>query len=84
MDRVRVSRAVIRLGDKGLLARKVQKGDKRVHMLTLTRAGRATYHRIVPVALRLQADLEAMLDADDLRALDRLLTRLTASPSTAG
>jgi len=32
-DRVKVSRAVIRLADKGLLARKPHLDDKRVHML---------------------------------------------------
>ena len=78
MDRVRVSRAVIRLVDKGLLTRSAQKLDKRAQMLRLTRGGLATYQQIVPLARKLQTELAAKLDPEEERVLDRALAKLHA------
>lgn len=78
MDRVRVSRAVIRLADKGLLTRKAQQRDKRAHILRLSRRGVATYRQIVPLARKLQAELAASLEPDEVRVLDRILGKLHA------
>ena len=72
MDRVRVSRAVIRLADKGLLTRKTQEGDKRAQVLRLSRSGLATYRQIVPLARKLQAELAASLEPEELHVLDRV------------
>jgi DNA-binding MarR family transcriptional regulator len=79
MDRVRVSRAVIRLADKGLLVRHVHPDDQRAQVLRLTRRGHAVYRQIVPLARRLQAELAASLAPEDLRALDRILPKLHAA-----
>jgi DNA-binding MarR family transcriptional regulator len=76
MDRVKVSRAAIRLADKGLIARAAVPGDARAHRLSLTRQGAAMYRRIVPIALRLQAELAGALAPDEVVALDRILTKL--------
>jgi DNA-binding MarR family transcriptional regulator len=76
MDRVRVSRAVIRLSDKGLLTRKAQEGDKRAQILRLSRTGLAAYRRVIPLARMLQADLAARLEPEELQALDRILAKL--------
>ncbi len=78
-DRVKVSRAVIRLADKGLLARKPHLDDKRVHMLSLTRRGLGTYRQIVPHARRLQTELAAALTPEETQVLDRILAKLHAS-----
>lgn len=78
MDRVRVSRAVIRLADKGLVAREAHPDDRRAQMLGLTRRGLDTYRRIVPLARALQAELAAALEPGELEALGRILAKLHA------
>ncbi len=79
MDRVKVSRAVIRLTDKTLVARKPHPDDQRAHVLSLTRRGLGTYRQIVPLARSLQAEIAAALKPEELRALDHILARLHAS-----
>jgi len=76
MDRVRVSRAVIRLADKGLLDRRVHPRDHRAQVLQLTRAGQAIYTQIVPLAQEMQAALAAALTAEELRQFDIILTKV--------
>jgi len=76
MDRVKVSRAVIRLADKGLLARRPHPEDQRAQLLCLTRRGIAIYRQIVPHACALQAELAAALTPEAARALDRILGKL--------
>ena len=76
MDRVKVSRAVIRLADKGLVARVPVPGDARAQLLSLTRQGSAMYRRIVPLARRMQAELVSLFTADELAVLDRILGKL--------
>ncbi|MCK8785289.1 MarR family winged helix-turn-helix transcriptional regulator [Roseomonas sp. NAR14] len=76
MDRVKVSRAVIRLVDKGLVSRSAHPEDQRAHMLALSPAGEALYRRIVPRACGLQAALAETLSEAELAALDRILTKL--------
>ena len=76
MDKVQVSRAVSSL----MAARHVQRSydaeDGRVSCLSLTRAGRAIYDEIVPLALHLEETFLSALTADERKALDRLLTKL--------
>lgn len=79
MDRVKVSRAAIRLADKGLIVRTRPAGDRRAWSLRLSRRGVATYRQIVPFAHALQAALirafggeQEFTDFD--AALDKLLS----------
>lgn len=76
MDRVKVSRAAIRLQDKGLIARTSQPGDQRAHDLSLTQRGLAMYQQIVPIAHALQAELVQALRSDEVRAFDAVLDKL--------
>lgn len=76
MDRVRVSRAVIRLDEKGLVGRTPMPQDQRAHSLHLTRRGDATYREIVPLARRLQAELLQSLQEDELHVLEQALGKL--------
>ncbi|PZP45781.1 MAG: MarR family transcriptional regulator [Azospirillum brasilense] len=76
MDRVKVSRAVIRLDDRGLLLRELLPGDQRAHLLRLSPHGLSLYRRIVPRACALQAELAGALDPAELAALDAILTKL--------
>jgi len=76
MDRVKVSRAAIRLADKGLIARTSQPGDQRAHSLKLSRRGFAMYRQIVPFAHALQAELVQALGKDELRGFDDIIGKL--------
>ncbi|WP_376095843.1 MarR family winged helix-turn-helix transcriptional regulator [Roseomonas sp. CCTCC AB2023176] len=76
MDRVKVSRAAIRLADKGLLARQADPADARAHLLSLTEQGEATYRAIVPLARDLHAALAAGLTEEEQAALDRILGKI--------
>ncbi|MEM1150533.1 MAG: MarR family winged helix-turn-helix transcriptional regulator, partial [Pseudomonadota bacterium] len=51
MDKVAVSRAVAALEERHLVSRRVDPGDARASHLDLTKAGRAIYLKIVPLAL---------------------------------
>ncbi|MCQ4160305.1 MarR family winged helix-turn-helix transcriptional regulator [Roseomonas sp. GC11] len=76
MDRVRVSRAVIRLADKGLLERRAHPQDQRAQVLRLGEPGRAIYEEIVPLARDLQAQLSAALTPEELRTLGEILDKI--------
>ncbi|UFN49908.1 MarR family winged helix-turn-helix transcriptional regulator [Roseomonas sp. OT10] len=76
MDRVKVSRAVIRLADKRLLARAPLPEDLRAHRLRLTAQGTALYARIVPRARALQAELAEVLTARELAELSAILAKV--------
>lgn len=78
MDRVRVSRAVIRLVDKGLVDRFRRPEDARAHLLRSTVRGRAVYRRIVPLARELQAALMSALTSEEQFHLDEVLAKLTS------
>lgn len=78
MDRAKVSRAAIRLEDRGLIVRAPQPGDQRAHSLRFTRKGLAMYRQIVPIAHALQAELVQVLRADEMRAFDAALDKLQA------
>ncbi len=81
MDRVRVSRAVIRLCDKGVIDRQPQPNDQRAQVLQLSPRGLATYRDIVPLAFSLQAQLVQLLTPQDGPLPDQLLTKLQAGAS---
>lgn len=78
MDKVMVSRAVARMEESGHLARQIDESDRRSNLLRLTRKGRATYARIVPLARGYEARLLSGLTARDRALLDRLLHRMGA------
>lgn len=76
MDRVKVSRAVIRLVEKGLVQRLPHPEDQRAQLLRLAPRGLALYRRIVPRAHALQAELAEVLSAGEIAALGEMLERL--------
>jgi DNA-binding MarR family transcriptional regulator len=61
MDKAKVSRAVARLLDAGLIRRAVDPADQRLLVLTLSAKGRRIYEAIVPRAEALEAELTAGL-----------------------
>ena len=84
MDRVKVSRAVTRLVDKGLVFRRTAPEDQRSQILALSRKGVALYRQIVPLAHALQAELTAGLGHEELALLDRMLAKLHARARAIG
>jgi DNA-binding MarR family transcriptional regulator len=79
MDPVKVSRAAGRLVDLGLVQQKPHPEDKRAQMLNLTRKGGDVYGKILPMARALEAEFTSVLDAEERRALDVILTKLHVS-----
>jgi DNA-binding MarR family transcriptional regulator len=91
MDKVKVSRAVRALLDRGLLRREEDPGDRRVQRLAMTAEGRRIHAGIVPLARGLEAELLAGLGAAEraalrrlLDALDRRLSEMGAEPGAGG
>jgi DNA-binding MarR family transcriptional regulator len=76
MDKVKVSRAVKLLLDRGLLERAEDASDRRVQRLAMTEAGRAIHAGIVPQARALEAELLAGMGADAAAALQAMLDGL--------
>lgn len=79
MDKVAISRAVARLLRDGRLKRAAHGHDRRRSVLTLSAKGYRVFDAIAPLALQLERDLLAGLDADDRDALARILDRLDAA-----
>ena len=79
MDKVTVSRAAQALGDRGLIARTPNAEDKRSHLLTLTKTGRALYDQVAPKALELEAAIFAQLDNAERDTLSAMLDRIEAA-----
>jgi len=76
MDKVRVSRAVKQLREKGLLQTEVLEDDHRGSMLRLSDEGKALYQKIVPEALAWERELLAPLSPEDRKSLDRIFAQL--------
>ena len=76
LDRVRTSRALSILVDKGLVRRAPRPGDRRLVELALTDAGRALHAALLPKVARLNRALLAGLSAAQLRQLEEVLEHL--------
>jgi DNA-binding MarR family transcriptional regulator len=79
MDRVRVSRAVIRLVDKGLVERQSDPDDQRAQVLGLTRRGMSIYRSIIPLGRSMEMEVTQSLTAAEIRTLNRLLGKMRHS-----
>lgn len=75
MEKSKVSRAVTRMTDRGLVQKVTHAGDKRLLHLSLTPAGRDLMAQILPMAQAFQREIEARLGAD-YAVFARCLTKL--------
>jgi DNA-binding MarR family transcriptional regulator len=75
-DRSTLGNVIERLETKVLIERKPSRGDKRIKLLYLTRAGAALLREIMPSVDRAQARMLQPLKAADRKMLMVLLTRL--------
>jgi DNA-binding MarR family transcriptional regulator len=75
-DRSTLGNVIERLETKALIERKPSRGDKRIKLLYLTRAGAALLREIMPSVDRAQARMLQPLKAADRKTLMVLLTQL--------
>ena len=76
MDKVNVSRAVQGLRKAGLLKRDIDGDDRRRAVLRLTDKGRETLETLVPLVLKLEAELLEGLTSDERDTLVRLMEKV--------
>jgi MarR family transcriptional regulator for hemolysin len=72
---------------RGLITRRRDPANRRVHLVELTPAGEAAFHRLRGAATAFDERLRRDLTDDDLAGLERLLLRLErniAGPASAG
>ncbi len=81
MDKVTVSRAARALVERGLVARQAIDDDRRSHLLSLTRTGRALYDQVAPKALELEGAIFDGLGADQQAVLKSMLDRIEEAAS---
>jgi DNA-binding MarR family transcriptional regulator len=79
-----ISRAVQHLEARGLVARLVSERDRRASRLTLTAEGCDLLRRLLPLALRFEADLLAMLTERERKALEKGLGALERAIEARG
>jgi DNA-binding MarR family transcriptional regulator len=76
MHKSTVSRAIVALEARGLVARKANPDDMREELLTLTAAGRAIYEELAPEALAFEARFAAALSPAERKTFFALVERL--------
>ncbi len=76
MHKTRVSRAIAQLVKRGLVERTSNADDRREMQLRLTKAGRALYAELVPLALERERALMSCLSEEELRSFNEGLERL--------
>ncbi len=77
MDKVRVTRAIARMIAAGLVSRQEDESDRRCVSLTLTDKGMAVYDQILPLVQAREAEILAVLSAEERTALDTILRKLS-------
>lgn len=76
MDKVPVNRACKRLEDRGLVRRSPNASDGRSHLLELTPEGRAVHAGIMPLAVKIEEELFAVLSPAEQVSLRDMLVRV--------
>ncbi|MEM8498865.1 MAG: MarR family transcriptional regulator [Pseudomonadota bacterium] len=76
MDKSRLSRAIASLEDKELIHTRTDPNDNRAKIIGLSASGRALYQKMVPDALRWEAEFLSTLSVPELRDLLMSLSKL--------
>jgi DNA-binding MarR family transcriptional regulator len=79
MDKVRVSRAVSKLLNSGLITRDTDPIDRRRAILKLTNSGQETYRQIIPLVQEVESEIMAALSGTELDGLEHALTQIEAA-----
>ncbi len=77
LDKAKISRAVSRLEALGLVAKTVNRADRRLVELALTRKGHRVYREIVPLARAFEESLLSALGAAERETLERAIDALS-------
>ena len=77
LDKAHVTRALADLIRRGLVTQIVDKQDRRLRVVKLTRAGQAMITATLPIAIERQQRLERRLTASELRVMWKALAVLT-------
>jgi DNA-binding MarR family transcriptional regulator len=77
LDKAHVTRALADLAVRGLVTQAVDKRDRRLRVVALTRAGQAMVTATLPMAIERQKRLERRLTAEELRVLWKALAVLS-------
>ena len=75
-DRPNLSRIVVGLEDRGLVARRGDEGDRRRVRVYLTNAGRTLVHETAPLAIKTRDQLYTDIKDKDLKAFRKVLRRI--------
>ena len=78
LDKMQVSRAVARLEERGLVRREEDASDRRAKILSLTPAGRALHHKIVPLVRAREDYLLGGLDEAERAVFERAMASVLA------
>ena len=78
MDKVAVSRAVAKLLKQERITREFADKDKRRSILNLSDNGREVYEQVVPMALKMEADLLEGFSEQEIETLNLLVDRMLA------
>jgi DNA-binding MarR family transcriptional regulator len=76
LDKMQMSRALVRLEEKKLLSIKRDPQDRRGNVLHLTRQGLALFEKIAPLALAREEYLLGALTGAEVKALNTIITKL--------
>ncbi len=76
IHKTKVSRAVARLTERGLIEQAANAEDLRETFLALTSQGRGVYEDLVPRALTFAENLSESFSVQERAVLDKLLTKL--------
>lgn len=79
MDKALISRTASKLTKRGLISSKPDITDGRLVALSLTKAGKALYQKILPLSKQRQERLYQCLDSDIQEAFDKALNQLLAA-----
>jgi DNA-binding MarR family transcriptional regulator len=82
MDKVTVMRAAQGLLKRRLVSRTPSTKDRRSHTLELSASGRVLYDKVVPLALKYEAQLVKDMAGADVKRLDMLLRRIELAAAT--
>ena len=78
MDKVAASRAVAKLLKQERITREFADQDKRRSILNLSPAGREVYEQVVPMALKIEAELLEGFTGEEIDTLNLLVDRMLA------
>lgn len=82
-DRATIGGVIDRLEQKGLVTRTISRRDRRAREVTLSGKGRRVYDEVLPIVVRLQAEILDGLGAEEQEQFLRLAGKAVRGVSTA-